>query len=368
MKKLGTLALAVLPLGAAFAQVGPNVQGPVTGGVTLFGVVDAALAWGSGSDADRLRLVSGANTSSRLGFRAFDDLGGGTFAGIWLEAGVNTDDGTGSASNSNNQPTGAGAEVPGRQGLMFNRRSTASLMGSWGELRVGRDYVSTFRNRDQVDPFGTVGVGTNQADVSTLMGVTATRASNMIGYFLPSSLGGFFGEAQLYMGENLSGTATDSDGNGYQARLGYVAGPWGIAAAYGLTKYATTASTGDASVWNIAGHYSFDFGTLSAGYYEDKIDRTTELTGKGFLIGGRFPIGKWELKTSYSQFETDAAGDPRTSKFAIGGVYSFSKRTQAYLTYAHADNNGAAAVALNGSTTGLGRNSDGFDIGLKHSF
>lgn len=364
---LATLALA----GQAGAQVASTGQGPVTGGsATLFGVVDAAIAWGDGSDASNLRLVSGANTASRLGVRVFEDLGGGLAAGAWLEIGFNNDDGTGVASNVNNQPLTGTAPRPGTQGMMFNRRSTVSLLGGWGELRLGRDFVATYRNRDQVDPFSTNGVGANQANVGTIAGVTSTRASNMIGYFLPAPrLGGFFGEAQAFLGENPSGGATDNDGNGFQGRLGFATDFWGLAGAWGITKYASTATAGDITAWNIGSHFKFGSFILTGGYFQDEVEQAGgDLTGKGFLIGGRMPFGNMELKVSYSQYETDAAGDPRTSKIAIGGIYNFSKRTLAYVTYAHVDNNSAAATALNASVTSPGRNSDGVDIGLKHSF
>jgi predicted porin len=45
-----------------------------------------------------------------------------------------------------------------------------------------------------------------------------------------------------------------------------------------------------------------------------------------------------------------------------------SERTALYATYAHVDNRGTAAFALNGSTTGPGQSSNGVDLGLKHSF
>ena len=52
-----------------------------------------------------------------------------------------------------------GAAPAGSQGLTFNRRSTVSLAGSWGEVRLGRDYVPYFWNTTIFDPFGTNGVG-----------------------------------------------------------------------------------------------------------------------------------------------------------------------------------------------------------------
>ncbi|HSV51659.1 MAG TPA: porin, partial [Burkholderiaceae bacterium] len=48
--------------------------------VTMFGIIDAAYARGSGSTSSRTQLVSGANNSSRLGFRGTEDLGGGLSA------------------------------------------------------------------------------------------------------------------------------------------------------------------------------------------------------------------------------------------------------------------------------------------------
>ena len=362
MKKHGVFALAGLACAfGASAQVGGTGAGAVTSSnVTLFGVVDAAVAWGDGSVNSNTRLVSGANTASRLGFRGVEDLGGGLGAGFWLEMGVNADDGTGQASNSNNQPSGAGV---GGAGVSFNRRSTVSLMGDWGELRLGRDFVATFRNRDQVDPFSTSGVGDNQADAGSIVGVTSTRASNMIGYFLPAHrLGGFFGEAQYYMGEN----AGNSDGDGFQARLGWAGGNFGIAGAYGKTKYTQSATIGDTEVWNVGVHYDFGFARLSAGYYDDRVKQAVERKATGYLVGAVVPFGASVFKASFSSYDIKDTG--ATRKLALGYQYNLSKRTAAYATYAHVDNRGQAAVGLNGSTTEPGKNSDGVDIGLKHSF
>ena len=371
MTKHGLIALAAMACASgALAQVSGTGQGPVSSStVTLFGVVDVAYAYGDGSLNHTSRLVSGANTASRLGFRVFEDLGGGLAAGAWVEAGVNNDDGTGTASNANNQP--ATAAAAGTQGLTFNRRSTVSLISAdWGEVRLGRDFTATFRNRDQTDPFTTNGVGANQANAGSIVGVTSTRASNMVGYFLPAArLGGFFGEVQYYMGENASNTSNSDDGTGWQGRLGWSNGPFGIALAGGSTKYQQTATTGDVDVWNIGGHWEFGFGRVSAGYFEDKIKQQfTTVKATGYIVGAVIPFGVTDFKVSYSQYGTDAAGDPTAKKLAVGGVYNLSKRTAAYATYAHLENKGPSAVGLNGSSTATGKNSDGFDLGLKHSF
>src|SRR6266487_1699248 len=76
--------------------------------LTLFGVVDATLAYGHGSVSNKTQLTNSGLNSSRLGFRGTEDLGGGMSASFWLEAGVLVDDGQGLATNTNNQASGIG--------------------------------------------------------------------------------------------------------------------------------------------------------------------------------------------------------------------------------------------------------------------
>ncbi len=347
MKK-SLIALAVMAAaGAASAQ----------SSVTLFGIVDATLAWGKGTVADRTQLTNSGYNSSRLGFRGTEDLGGGMSASFWLEAGLNNDNGSGQATNLNNQ--GAGASTG--NGLTFNRRSTVSLAGNWGEVRLGRDYVPQFWNLTVFDPFGTNGVGTNVMLSGIITAPTNVRASNSIGYFLPSNLGGFYGQAQYYLGENLDNTATDDDGNGYGIRVGYASGPFNVAISYGRTEFAA----GDTRQSNIGGQWDFGMAKLMAQYSRD---RAGDTDARGWLIGGLVPVGAGEIRLSYSQYKIDAGDDPRARKIAVGYVHNLSKRTALYTTYAHVRNNGGAALSLNGSVTGVNDKSSGLDIGIRHSF
>jgi predicted porin len=353
MKK-SLIALAVLAsaAGAASAQ----------SSVTLFGIVDAVVAVGRGTVADRTQLTDSGYNSSRLGFRGTEDLGGGMSASFWLEAGLNNDSGEGDPTNVNNQASGTGAASSGRQGLTFNRRSTVSLAGGWGELRLGRDYTPQFWNLTVFDPFGTNGVGTTQTLNSIITGSTAVRASNTIGYFLPGNLGGFYGQAQYYMGENAqNGAATEDDGNGIGLRVGFANGPFNVAFATSRTEYAA----GDVRQSNIGGQWDFGIAKAMAHYSRDE---NGTIDGKGWLIGGLFPIGAGEIRAAYSRYETDAAGQPETKKLALGYVHNLSKRTAVYTTWARVRNSGGAAQALGGSTTGVNANSSGFDLGVRHSF
>ena len=350
MKK-SLIALAVLAAsGAAMAQ----------SSVTLFGIVDATYAYGSGSVANKSQLTNSGYNSSRLGFRGVEDLGGGMSASFWLEAGVNNDNGSGGTTSTNNQ---GASGVTGGGGLTFNRRSTVSLNGGFGEVRLGRDYTPQFWNLTVFDPFGTNGVGTTQTLNSSLGGPTTVRASNSIGYFLPGKLGGFYGQAQYYMGENLSNAANKKDGNGLALRAGYANGPINVALAFSDTKFLS----GNIKAVNLGGQYDLGVAKIMAHYNQDDVKGGAE--GKGFLIGGLVPVGAGEIRLAYSTYKIDTVGaDPRSNKIALGYVHNLSKRTALYATYAHVSNKNGAAQSLNGSVTAAGDNSNGYDFGIRHSF
>src|SRR6185369_9361353 len=106
------------------------------------------------------------------------------------------------------------------------------------------------------------------------------------------------------------------------------------------TNYTQSATIGDTKVWNVGAHLDFGWTRFSAGYYEDKVERTVGVKATGFLLGAVIPLRNDQIKVSYSSYGTDEAGDPTARKLAIGYVYAISKRTSAYATYAHVDNKG----------------------------
>ena len=355
MKK-SLIALAVLTAsGISFAQ----------SSVTMFGVVDAAYAKGTGSLTDKTQLKNSGHNSSRFGVRGTEDLGGGLKASFWLEAGVNNDDGSGSGTSNNNQGaaafdavTGKNATVESRnQGLTFNRRSTVSLEGSFGEVRLGRDYTPQFWTETAFDPFGTNGVGTNIA--FNKGGNTGVRASNSIGYLSPS-FNGVKVWAQTYMGENASTDAAKA-GDGNAIRVTYDAGPLSLAYATSSTKQATAGEKNETS--NSAASYDFGMIKLMAQSNKTKVTGAADIDG--FVVGATAPLGSGYARIALS--ETDKAGK-KSNLTAIGYVYGLSKRTDLYATYARVANKGGATAALNGATTGADQSSTGYDFGIKHAF
>jgi predicted porin len=329
---------------------------------TLYGVVDAMYTYGTGELARKTALGSGGNMTSRWGIRGSEVIGGGFSAEYNLEMQHFTDTGEGQGTNTNNQTTGATTGI-----ISFARRATVSLKGEVGELRLGRDFTAHYRNRVEVDPFGNAGVGASQAFSGSIGGVISTRASNMVGYFLPT-MGGVYGQIQYYLGENVSGNVQSNNGTGLTARIGYENGPINVSLASGKTQYATTASVGNITSSNIGVRYTLGEFALMGGLYRDEIRSTAPLHAKGWLLAGTWQQGASQVKLALSQYGTDAINNPSTRKLAVGTVYNLSKRTALYATVAKVANSGGAAVALNGALTKANASSSGADIGVRHTF
>jgi predicted porin len=352
-RKLFALAALASFAGVASAQ----------SSVTIWGVLDASLAHSTGSIASKTQLTNSGLSSSQLGFRGVEDLGDGLAASFWLEAAINNDNGTGGSTNTNNQTSGA---VAGGGGLNFGRRSTVSLQGNWGELRIGRDFTPQYRNL-AFEPFGNNGIGTGQN--ANFGSPTNVRASNSITYLWNTSDNGwwvrndgFFGSAMYYMGENASNAgATKDDGSGYGVRLGWIGNDLHIAGAMSKTKYAA----GDVHLNNLHASYNFGVATLIGQYSSDK---NGAVSAKGWLVGSTIPVGVGTIRVAYSRYETDAATNPTAKQLALGYVHNLSKRTALYATAARVTNSGSSAVALYGSSTAAGNSSSGYEVGIRHAF
>lgn len=370
MKK-SLIALAVMAAsGAAMAQ----------SSVTIWGIVDAAYSRGTSDVNSVSRLVGSGISSSQLGFRGVEDLGGGMRASFWLEAALGNDSGAGGATTSNNQTSGLGtaSTAAGSQGLTFARRSTVSLSGGFGEIRLGRDYTPQFWNWTVYDPFGTNGVGTTRTMLSSVAlggttggtSGTSVRASNSITYLFnhgPNATyaaggAGLHAAVQTYFGENLSNAAggTSKDGSGSGIRVGYNAGPLSLAVGYGQTKFAA----GNMTMTNFGGAYDMGVARVMAQITKDELGA---VSGDGMLLGVTAPMGAGLLRASYSTYQNNTT-KAESKQTAFGYVHNLSKRTRAYATYSRVGNSNGAAAALGGSTGVANKASTGIDIGMTHAF
>ena len=373
-KKLLWSALVLAPQ-LAFAQ-GAAPAGAAQAGVSVYGVVDMALSSYRGEGAgSRSMLTSSGNQASRLGFKGRESLGDSLWAGFELESGLNTDTGTGQASNTNNQPSGA---VNANGGITFNRKAYVYLEGKdWGQLRLGRDYTPAFWNLFAFDPFR-VGVGMSG---HVLNGTTATgfRASNSVGYFSPGcttfQCKGLFFQGMLAAGENSTSDATKRDGNLHAWRLGYGGAGFDVAVASATTK---NAAVGDFVQTNIGGAYQWQGHRLMALVGQNKT-RIPVAALAGTSRGRFWQLGAWissgtgYIPVSYMELHRNDAADSAARKLAVGYVHPLSKRTTLYGTYAHVTNRGALRLPVSsgaeqGPVPVLGGNASGFDLGIRHVF
>lgn len=377
MKKFLLGSIALLGSGLSFAQ----------SSVTLFGVADTAVeitkADGTGSIT---RLVSGSNTPSKFGFKGSEDLGDGLFAAFWLEAGVFIDTGAGQPTNLNNTPSGSTGSS-----LAFNRRSTVSLLGRFGEVRMGRDVVPSSLGYVEFDTFRGVGIGNSSAVMlsnGVFSNVTALRASNTVSYFLPSDLGGWYGNVMGALGGNPSGVVTTAtggkhDGDYYGARIGYRNAGLNVALAAGRTRYdqlpTSTAVAGNVDRINLGGSYDFGMMRLLGLASTERRARGTGgvASNLSFSVGAIIPHGTSDILLQYAQVKQNViAGSHDARQLSAGWVYNLSKRTALYTTLSWLDNrNNSKLYVLNTTggfstpaTTTPGGNITGFDAGIRHSF
>jgi predicted porin len=362
MKK-SLLALAALGMfaGAASAQ----------SSVTAFGVVDLSLRYAKSGPVSMYTMANDGYNSSRLGFRGIEDLGGGLKASFWLEAGMDAGDGSVGGSSY----TGVTS--------FFNRRATVSLSSGWGEMRLGRDYNATFWNLTIFDPFGTNGVGSSlnlapgaqlrDANGNNVIGQTLVRTNNMVDYFLPGGLGGFYGQIGV----------APSEGRDYQkywgGRFGWAAGPFDVAYAYGETQ--SSINHDDyAKLQNIGASWDLKVAKLMFQWVDMSYLGFQQTS---YMLGGTVPLGQGTIQASYVTTDVSSCGKQTAAlgcttandanQFALGYVYNLSKRTALYTTWAGINNKGQARFTVSGKpqvplTTAGGFNSQGYEFGLRHAF
>jgi len=414
MKKT-LIALAVLTVSSAsFAQ----------STVTLYGQADAALT-SAKSGANSVSGLFGAGRGSNfVGFMGTEDLGGGWKANFKLEAGYNLDNGTGAASNTNNQPNGGAAVVTGAaasttitaapadrlslagaQGLTFNRWSYAGLSNAGvGEFRIGREYTPTFQAALAADMVGSNGVQSTTHQTLMIGGAnsvpTVSSASNGVSYESPR-VSGFGVKAHMYYGENPSPVSaptlmTGKSGDGTSYHASYAQGP--ISAGFGSLSTKGTSIAGNAVTGVAAIPGKYDLSTVYAKYdagvavvalaqVTEKMATAGSITTAGAataadlknvstVLGLRVPMGATTLNANYttSKYTVTGVETGKATQVSLQALYAMSKRTDLYANYAVTDNSvgktygigngGGRAVTVSNN----GDKSTGYQIGMRHNF
>ena len=362
MKK-SLLALAVL---GAFAGVASAQSS-----VTLSGTVDLGGRYVKNDGQDRrVSLENSSLNASQLVFSGKEDLGGGLYAGFVLNAQLGPD--TGNAGGGGTQ--------------LFNRRSTVSLWGNFGEIRLGRDYTPSFWNNAIYDAFGLLGVG-DSSRVLQMPTASFARANNSVGYFLPSNIGGIYGQVMAAASEGATAapsTAPNSANAGRYVggRLGFAAGPFDISVAFAEQRLDATVGQPQQKTANIGGSYNLGVVKLMGYYDRDSLSYVgVDQKEDRFSLGASVPVGQGLINVGYDRSKMTDNSLVRTfntntiSEFAVGYVYNLSKRTAVYSTVARLSNGAASSRSVDGgygNSSGpapvAGGKSTGFEFGLRHFF
>jgi predicted porin len=360
MKKLliATAALAMVA-GTAQAQSSVTVYGIVDYGYTS---LEQTKADGTKNDLKQLKGGGEASTS-RIGFRGTEDLGGGTKATFVLESGIDAN----SVFTFGGRAYWVGLESAGM-----------------GEVRLGRQDAfirSAWLGADQLAAANVIGNLANDNGTALASEVTKmahTTRHNAANYFSPR-MGGLQVTAG-FMQSDTETTTTAKNGSGSQFGVNYVAGKFTAAvASASYTQDAVTATgafgasaatsvgvpgvTATGKNKEVGGGLTYDFGAAKVGYvYNDRdVANADQRTSHAFSAS--IPVNaKLTARVGYGM--GDYAATPTATKYDLTGYqaalnYALSKRTTVYAIYGNEERDTSATQKVK---------AEEISVGVRHSF
>ena len=356
LKSVSTIALVCAslctPMSAAHAQV------------SLYGLLDLSAEHISGQGFSLSRVSSSNLNTSRLGLRAEEVLSSGLKVRATLETAVSADTGANSGGSAR----------------FFDRQAHVGLIGSWGELRLGRTDT----------PLGVAAdlAGTQAFDDLTIVGARGTmryrRIDNSITYLLPTVLHGLSGQVQYSLassgfgGSGLADNRVTGDeaigGKAWGFNLIYAAGPFQAALGHLHAHDENILAAGKQGANATMVLASYDFGALKVTAYANDETNASVISGADHLrtVGAKLavPVGQALVLTagaSRTRGTTDARGDDdRVTIFSLKGVYTLSRSTSLYGWLVNVDNEDAANKGV--IAPGAGQSGRGLAFGVRHLF
>ncbi len=409
MKK-SLIALAALATVATAAQAQSSVE--------VYGVMDLGVGSISGVAADYTRttapsasgngtaaaysgtaagsatktvtgLQNGGLSTSRIGFRGTEDLGGGLKAGFVLEAEILADTGS--------QKSTADA--------LFARESSLSLSGNAGSVKLGRFNTFSYGEGAKFDSMG----GNNIGGYIASGKYGYVRLENAVQYISPAMNGVKVGVqtgtrtgSATYPGTSVTAygeVAGEQSGNRNTAgMITYDNGPLELSLTYGEQKDASGLKIDD--VTTAFARYNFGKVRAVAGYMKQSADRwvptgtgsnallsaTVKETTNTFLGANYTVTPQITLNAIVQQIQTETVAGTKQKPviYSAGLNYSLSKRTTLYGIVAQvSQDNGSKQTIVNGGkwnyTDVAGndvpgapavadKNQTAWTIGVRHTF
>lgn len=357
-KKLAALT-AMVVMGSAMAQT-------PAGEVQIYGVADMALTHVTNTGGkSRTGLDSGGASSSRLGMRGQEDLGGGMTAGFTFESTVDL-------------ATGAG----GRSTALWNREATVRVGSkNWGTIKLGRqlDFLNTDMGVPDAAPIIQGGAAAGYAGFGRHAGMPPgppppidvhvggyqyDRTIKWMHTMGPVTAGLMYGKGPGNPGDKM-----------YSAMVNYISG--GLSLAAGYTKDNFTESVFAREVLAIKGMYVTGPWMFLANYFSAK-DPTSEARIKPveltvaynfnpqLRVGGGIGVAR----------ATNTTGEKATlTQPFVGAKYNLSRRTHLYTSASFNRTSDMSAIPSSVGTPGgatLGVSSKdrtaAFRLGIHHRF
>jgi predicted porin len=331
VKLLLSSAIAAAFASPAFAQTSVAVEG----------IVDMYVGSmkNSGDTGRATKLDSGGMSTSFLGFKGAEDLGGGMKATFTLGAFFRGD--TGQAGRFNGD-------------TFFARDANVGLSGSFGAVTLGRSISPVTLPAFLFNPIGDSfalsplvlhkAVSTNSW-TNTFAGDTGW--SNAIRYTTPS-LGGLTANVYYQLGEQTGGSNRNIGGN-----VLYFNGPLSLTVAYhdvevnnptdntatgpsivksiAVPGSTTPLTAAEQKLWLVGGAYDFNVVKVFATY--DQARHDTDLRDKTGTLGVSIPTGgagKILGAVAQTRRTSGAFDELRRTTYSLGYDYSLSKRTELY--------------------------------------
>lgn len=288
--------LAAMTTIAAHAQ--SNVQ--------IYGLLDLSVGRTQAPGGVATKGVdSGKMTTSHIGFRGREDLGGGLTAIFDLSHFVRVDTGAAGRNDADS---------------FWSRSASVGLSGSFGTLSLGRQSTSLFV----------------QTLTFNALGASLGLAPAMRHYFVNGTVSGDTGwsDSARYVSPRFGGMTftlhgAAAEGNGGRntgASMMYADGP--LATGLAWQKVEKGAAVIDTTTWQLAGSYDFKAAKLFAQY--GQVDNDTAKTGVDITgLGVAVPVGAGKVLLQWGRISPEV-GAKRTT-MSLGYDHNLSKRTDVYI-------------------------------------
>ena len=317
-------------LSAATLALGFSAAASAQSNVSIYGLLDMSVGQFQNSGAPKVWKAENGNMStSYLGFRGTEDLGGGLKAKFAFEHFLRADAGGAGRFNGD---------------AFWARSAYVGLQGEFGSTVIGRNttplFISTLIFNAFGDSFG-FAPSIRQYFLGAIVGDTGWN--NSIAYSSPN-----FGGASINLLGNLGEGAAGAKGKNLGANVLYFAGPFAGTLAWqqvknGVSPFPPT-PLGTTTQDTIQAGVSYDLGTVKLfgqlGNVKTKAasDVKTNLT----QFGASAPIGGGKVLASYGTAKRTVGPASSTNKtLSLGYDYTLSKSTDVY------------GVFMNDKTTGL---------------